>query len=250
LIEVPPAVPGAKDDAIAGFVAERIPNGATMQVGIGAIPAAVLNALRDHRDLGIHTELLSDAIVDLVECGVITGTRKSLRRHKIVTTFCLGTSALYSWLHENAAVELLPVVWVNDPRVIARESNFVSINATTEVDLIGQCASETIGGRYWSGSGGQADFARGAMYSESGKAFVVLHSTTSDEKTSRIRVRLTEGSVVTTLKNTVDHVVTEYGVAELRGRSLSERASALIEIAHPAFRDELRRDAKAAGLLC
>jgi acyl-CoA hydrolase len=250
LIEVPPAMPGPKDDAIASFVAERIPNGATMQVGIGAIPAAVLDALRDHRDLGIHTELLSDAIVDLVECGVITGTRKSLRRHKIVTTFCLGTSALYAWLHENAAVELLPVVWVNDPRVIARESNFVSINATTEVDLIGQCASETIGGRYWSGSGGQADFARGAMYSESGKAFVVLHSTTSDEKTSRIRVRLTEGSVVTTLKNTVDHVVTEYGVAELRGRSLSERASALIEIAHPAFRDELRRDAKASGLLC
>ena len=137
-----------------------------------------------------------------------TGTHKFLRRNKVEATFCLGTQRLYDWLHDNGAVELLPVDLVNDPRRIAKQDDFISINATTEVDLYGQCASETIAGRYWSSSGGQADFARGAMYSNGGKAFIVLHSTTSKGR-SRIRVRLTEGSVVTTLKNTVDHVVTE-----------------------------------------
>ena len=143
--------------------------------------------------------------------------RKQLRRNKVEATFCLGTQRLYDWLHDNGAVELLPVDLVNDPRRIAREDDFISINATTEVDLYGQCASETIAGRYWSSSGGQADFARGAMYSTRGQAFIVLHSTTSKGR-SRIRTRLTEGSVVTTLKNTVDHVVTEHGIARLRGR--------------------------------
>src|SRR5262249_3214680 len=156
-----------------------------------------------------HTELLSDGIMDLVETGVITGTQKHVRRHKLVTTFCLGTKRLYEWLDENAAVELLPVDWVNDPRVIGQEPGFVSGNATIAVDLLGQCASETVAGRYWSSSGGQADFARGAMYSERGQAFVVLRSLTHDGR-GRIRARLTEGSVVTTLKNTVDHVVTEW----------------------------------------
>jgi acyl-CoA hydrolase len=143
---------------------------------------------------------------------------------------------------------MLPVDYVNDPRTIAREPRFVSINATTEVDLMGQCASETIAGRYWSSSGGQADFARGAMYSDGGVAFIVLHSTTSSGR-SRIRVRLTEGSVVTTAKNTVDHVVTEWGIAKLRGRSIAERARALIAIAHPDHRDMLEAQAREAGLL-
>jgi acyl-CoA hydrolase len=186
--------------------------------------------------------------VDLVERGVVTGTRKQLRRNKVVATFALGTQRLYDWLDLNASVEMLPVDWVNDPRVIARERDFVSINATTEVDLYGQCASETIAGRYWSSSGGQADFARGAMYAEGGQAFVVLRSVTR-MGASRIRVRLTEGSVVTTLKNTVDHVVTEWGVAELRGRPLAERARALIAIAHPDHRDELEAEAREAGVL-
>ena len=175
----------------------------------------------------MHTELLSDALVDLIERGVVTGSRKQLARGRSVTTFALGTQRLYDFLHENAAVEFLPVDHVNDPRVIAEEDCFVSINATTEVDLIGQCASETVGGRYWSSSGGQADFARGAMYSPHGKAFVVLPSTAADGAVSRIRATLTPGSVVTTLKNTVDHIVTEHGVAEMRGRSISERARAL-----------------------
>ena len=248
LVEVPPIVPDARDRAIAAAIVDRIPDGATLQVGIGGIPNAVLSALTGHRDLGIHTELISDGIVDLVECGVVTGTRKSVRPNKLVTTFALGTQRLYDWLHENTAVEMLPVDYVNDPRTVAREPNFVSINATTEVDLYGQCASETIAGRYWSSSGGQADFARGAMYSEGGQAFIVLHSTTSRGE-SRIRLHLSEGSVVTTLKNTVDHVVTEYGVAKLRGRSLADRARALITIAHPDHRDALEREAGEAGLI-
>jgi acyl-CoA hydrolase len=248
LVEVAPIVPDDRDRAIAASIVEHIPDRATIQVGIGGIPNAVLEGLRDHRGLGIHTELLADGIVDLVERGVVTGTHKLLRRNKVEATFSLGTQQLYDWLHDNSAVELLPVDLVNDPRRIAKEDDFISINATTEVDLYGQCASETIAGRYWSSSGGQADFARGAMYSNGGKAFIVLHSTTGKGR-SRIRVRLTEGSVVTTLKNTVDHVVTEWGIARLRGRSLAERARALISIAHPDHREGLEREATEAGLL-
>jgi acyl-CoA hydrolase len=240
---------GDVERAIAGHVAERVPDGATLQAGIGAIPNALLERLRDHRDLGIHTELISDGLIDLVERGVVTGTRKRLRTGKVVGTFALGTAALYDFLDQNAVVEMLPVDYVNDPRVIGQEECFVSINATTEVDLVGQCASETVGGRYWSSSGGQADFARGAMFSPRGRAFVVLPSTAVGGTLSRIRATLTPGSMVTTIKNTVDQVVTEYGVAELRGRSISERARALIGIAHPAFRDDLEADAKAAGYL-
>ena len=179
---------------------------------------------------------------------MVTGTRKRLQPGKAVTTFALGTQRLYDFLHENPAVELLPVDHVNDPRVIAREDCFVSINATTEVDLLGQCASETVAGRYWSSSGGQADFARGAMYSPHGSAFVVLPSTAADGTISRIRATLTPGSVVTTLKNTVD-IVTEHGVADMRGRSISQRAAALIAIADPRFRDDLERAARALRYL-
>src|SRR4051794_37042298 len=248
LVEVLPAQPDERDRAIAASIVERVPDGATMQVGIGGIPNAVLDALSEHRDLGIHTELLADGVVDLVEAGVATGVRKQLRRNKVEATFCLGTQRLYDWLHDNGAVELLPVDLVNDPRRIAREEDFISINATSEVDLYGQCASETIAGRYWSSSGGQADFARGAMYSPRGQAFIVLHSTTRSGA-GRIRLRLTEGSVVTTLKNTVDHVVTEWGIAKLRGRSLADRARALIAVAHPDLRDALEREAHEAGVL-
>ena len=179
----------------------------------------------------------------------MTGTRKVRRPTKMVATFALGTRRLYDFLHENAAVELLPVDWVNDPRIIGSEHHFVSINATLEVDLLGQAASETLNGRYYSGSGGQADFARGAMYSEHGQGFIVLHSTTKDETVSRITPQLPAGSVVTTLKNTVDNVVTEYGIAELRGRSVRERARSLISIAHPKFRDDLTAQAHTLGYL-
>lgn len=246
LVEVEPAVPDDLDRAIAGYVAERVPDGATVQAGIGAIPNAVLSALHGHRDLGVHTELVSDGFMELFEAGVVTGTRKATRPGKIVTTFCLGTRSLYSFLHENPAVELQPVEWVNDPRVIGRESHFVSINATVEVDLLGQCNSEWVGDHYHSGSGGQADFARGAMYSEHGQGFVTLRSTTR-HGTSKIVPRLAPAAPVTTLKNTVDHVVTEYGVAKLRGRPIAERARALVEIAHPDHREALDRAAHELG---
>jgi acyl-CoA hydrolase len=249
LVEHTPPAAGEKDRRIAQLVAERVPNGATIQAGIGAIPNTILSLLHDHCDLGVHTELVSDGVLDLLESGALTGTHKATRQGKIVATFALGTQRLYDFLHENAVVELLPVDWVNDPRVIGRERCFVSINATVEVDLLGQCNSEMIAGRYFSGSGGQADFARGAMYSEEGKGFVVLHSTTADLSVSRIVARLWPGAPVTTMKNTVDHVVTEYGVAELRGRSIMRRARALIEIAHPAFREQLEREAHELGYL-
>ena len=249
LIEVSPPDASARDQQIAALVAERIPNGATIQAGIGAVPNAILGMLRNHRDLGLHTELISDGVMELFESGALTGTRKVTRPGKLVATFAFGTRRLYDFLHDNAAVEFLPVDWVNDPRVIGREHCFVSINATVEVDLLGQCNSEMIAGRYYSGSGGQTDFARGAMYSEHGMGFVVVHSTTADGFVSRIVSRLCPGAPVTTMKNTVDHVVTEFGVAELRGRSIAERGRALIGIAHPSARDTLEKEARELGYL-
>lgn len=247
LVEVVPSAIDAADERIAALVAERIPNGATLQAGIGSIPNAILSALVDHSDLGVHTELVSDGVMDLIESGVVNGVAKQLNRTKTVGTFALGTQRLYDFLHENTAIELWPVRYVNDPRVIAQESNFVSINSTIAVDLIGQCASETVAGAYYSSSGGQADFARGAMYSPGGQGFVVLHSTTKHDTISKIVPHLTAGDVVTTLKNTVDKVVTEWGVAELRGRSIRHRANALIAIAHPDHRADLVAAARRLG---
>lgn len=249
LPEVVPPVPSDADHAIARFIAERIPDGATLQAGIGAIPNAVLSALTNHRDLGLHTELMSDGVMDLFEAGVITGVRKTLRPGKMVTTFAMGTRPFYDFINENAAIEFLPVDWVNDPRTIGREPDFVSINATVEVDFLGQCNSEMIDGRIWSGSGGQFDFARGAMHAERGQGFIAVHSTAVNGTVSRIVARLSPGAAVTTMKNTVDKVVTEFGVAELRGRTIRERTRALIDIAHPRFREELEREAHAMGYL-
>jgi acyl-CoA hydrolase len=248
--ELPEAIyePDAVDRRIAALIAERIPDGACLQVGAGRTPKALMHALRGHRALGVHTETFSDSLMELVECGAVTGTRKRHHRNKHVATLCLGSRRLYDWLDDNRAVELLPVDQVNHPRVVASEPNFVAINATTEVDLMGQCASETIAGRPWSSSGGQADFARGAMWSPGGQAYIVLKSTTSKGH-CRIRAQLTPGSAVTTIKNTVDHVVTEHGIARLRGQPIAERARRLIAIAHPEHRDQLELDARNAGLL-
>jgi acyl-CoA hydrolase len=248
LAEQTSATPNERDQCIAELVADRVPNGACLQVGIGRIPNALLATLRGHQNLGIHTEALSDGVMDLVERGIVTGAAKKQFRNKHVATFCIGTRTLFDWLDDNTSVSMMPVEWVNDPRVVANEPHVVSINATSEVDLMGQAGSETIAGHYWSGSGGQTDFSRGAMYSEGGQAFLVTHSATSDG-TSRIKLQLGDATPVTTLKNTVDNVVTEYGIAELRGRSLSQRAAALINIAHPDHRDRLRFDARRAGLL-
>lgn len=249
LVEVPPREPQEADRRIAELVAERIPDGATIQAGIGAVPDQVLALLAEHREIGVHTELLSEGFVDLVEKGVITGTRKRTHRNKIITTTALGTKRLFDFVADNPGVEFWPVDETNNPRNIAAEPRFTSINATIEVDFLGQCASESLGSAYWSSSGGQADFAHGAVHSEGGQAFIVLHSATGDGKHSRIVPRLHPGAAVTTFKNVVDHIVTEYGVAELRGSTIAERTRRLIDVAHPEFRDELTREAHACGYL-
>ena len=238
-----------KDKKIASFITSEIQDGDTLQVGIGAVPNAVMSMLRNHRNLGIHTEMLTDGIVDLVASGAVTGMNKRTHQGKIITTFAYGTQRLYEFLHNNPGVEFLPVSTVNDPYEIAKEDNMVSINATTEVDLYGQCASETIGGNYYSSTGGQADFARGAQLAKNGKGFICMYSTLKNDSMSRIKLSLSPGSVVTTSKNEVDCIVTEYGIAKLHGKSLRERAQALIAIAHPKFRDELRSKAIDAGML-
>lgn len=248
LVELERVEPSDDDCRIGELVAERIPDGATIQTGIGAIPNAILGLLESHRDLGVHTELFSDGLAHLLEIGVVNGVRKQLNRTKAVATFALGSQHLYDYLHENVAVELWPVRYVNDPRIIGQETNFVSINATLEVDLLGQCASESIGSHLYSGSGGQADFARGALYSQGGQGFIVLRATTH-QGISRIVPQLHPGAVVTTLKNTVDKIVTEYGVADLRGRTIGQRARALIAIAAPDHREELLRQGHELGLL-
>ena len=249
LVELPARPVRETDRRIAELVAERIPDGATLQAGIGAIPNEVLGLLEDHEALGVHTELLSDGFVDLVEKGIVTGARKRTHRNKIVTTTALGSRRLYEFVDENPGVEFWPVNYTNDPRNIAKEDHMAVINATLEVDFLGQCASESLGSEYWSSSGGQPDFARGAIFAEHGQSFIVLHSTTADEAVSRIVAQLHPGAAVTTFKNVVDRVVTEYGVAELRGSSIRERTRKLIGIAHPKFRDGLERQARKIGYL-
>jgi acyl-CoA hydrolase len=244
LHEVEAAVPGEADRRIADLVAARVPNWATIQVGIGGIPNAVLELLRDRHGLSIHTELLTEGVVELVERGCVEG--------RVTATFALGSRRLYEWLEDNDRVYFLPAARVNDQRVIARAvgetgGEFVSINATTEVNLYGECASETIAGRYHSGAGGQVDFVRGSVIG-GGHSFICLRSQTSKGK-SRIALDLTPGSVVTTSKTAVDSVVTEWGIAELRGRTYRERAEALIAVAHPDHRARLEAEARERGLL-
>ena len=249
LLELLPRPAGELDRRIAEHIAERIPDGATIQAGIGSVPNAVLALLSGHQDLGVHTELFSDGFVDLVEQGVVTGTRKTTHRNTIITTNALGTQRLYDFVSWNPGVEFWPVDHTNDPWVVAGEARFVAINGTLEVDFLGQCASESLGSEYWSSSGGQPDFARGAVMAEQGQSFICLHSATSDESISRIVPRLHPGAAVTTFKNIVDKVVTEHGVAELRGSTIRERTCKLIAIAHPAFRHELEGEARAMGYL-
>lgn len=244
LLELPGRPTRESDRRIAEYVAERIYDGATLQAGIGSIPNEVLGLLGGHKGLGVHTELISDGFIDLVEQGVVTGANKQTHRNKMITTTALGSQRLYEFVDENPGVEFWPVNYTNDPRNIAKEDRMVAINATLEVDFLGQCASESLGSDYYSSSGGQPDYARGAMFAEHGRSFIVLHSTTTDESVSRISAQLQPGAAVTTFKNVVDRVVTEYGVAELRGSSIRERTRRLIGIAHPKFRDELTRQAR------
>ncbi len=241
--EHPVALVGAVERQIGAHVAELVPDGATLQLGIGAIPAAVGEALRDKRDLGIHTELFTDTVLDLVEAGALTGAVKEINRGKIVSAFVLGTPRLYRFIDNNPMVEMRPVDYTNDTAVIRRFRRMVAVNSAIEVDLSGQVVADSIGRRLYSGVGGQMDFMRGAALAEEGRAIIALPSTAAGGSASRIVASLREGAGVVTTRAHVRTVVTEWGVAELFGRSLAERAHALIAIAHPDFRNELRHAA-------
>ncbi len=254
LVAPPEPEPTDKDRRIAELVAERIPNGAVIQIGIGAVPALVADLLQDLSGLGIHSELFCDALMHLVESGAATGHHKVRERGLATATTILGTDKLYDWVRDNPAVFMLPVDVSNDPRVIAQHPDFVAVNATMQVDLLGQCASESLGTHYVSSSGGQADFLRGAQLSDGGQSFIVTHSTAHDVAdggtvVSRVVPTLSPGAVVTAHKNLVDKVVTEHGVAELTGRSVRARATAIIGVAAPEFREDLERQARAFGYL-
>jgi 4-hydroxybutyrate CoA-transferase len=246
-VDVPPyehavGAIGEIERTIGEYVADLVPDGATLQLGIGAIPAATALALRDKHDLGIHTEMFTDAVVDLVEAGVVTGARKERNRGKIVTAFIMGTSRLYAFVHDNPMVEMRPVDFTNDTHVIRSFSRMVAINSAIEVDLTGQVVADSIGHRLYSGVGGQMDFVRGAALASEGRAIIALPSTAAGGSVSRISSSLKEGAGIVTTRAHVRTVVTEWGVAELFGKSTRERAEALISIAHPDFRDDLAAD--------
>ena len=228
---------------IAGFIAELIPDEATMQMGIGAIPDAVLHYLFDKKDLGIHTELFSDGVIDLVEAGVITNSKKTLHPGKIVAGFILGTQRLYDWVHNNPLIEFLRTEYINDPFVVSQNDRMVAVNSAIEIDLTGQICADSIGTKLYSGVGGQLDFIYGASRSKGGVPIIALPSTAKDF--SRIVPTLKQGAGVVTTRNHIHYVVTEYGVADLYGKTIHERAQSLINVAHPQFREELIKEAKA-----
>jgi acetyl-CoA hydrolase len=231
-------------EKIAGFISDLIPDGATMQMGIGAIPDAVLKYLYHKKDLGVHSELFSDGVIDLVDAGVLTNARKSIHTGKIVAGFVIGTRRLYEWVDDNPLIELHPTEYINDPFVIAQNDRMVAINSAIEVDLTGQICADSIGPKMYSGVGGQLDFIYGASRSRGGVPIIALPSTTTlrDGTTvSRIVAMLKNGAGVVTTRNHVRYVVTEYGVASLYGKTLRQRAQELIKVAHPDFRDELRQ---------
>jgi 4-hydroxybutyrate CoA-transferase len=234
---------------IGEHIAEMIPNGATLQMGIGSIPDAVLRNLHTHKDLGIHTELFSDGVVSLFEMGIINCSRKSFHPGKMIAGFLFGSEQLYRFVDNNPIVELHPTEYVNDPFNIAMNDNMVAINAALQVDLTGQVCADSIGPVFYSGVGGQLDFIRGASRSKGGLPIIALPSTAKNDTISRIAPLLTEGSGVTTTRNDVHFIVTEYGVASLYGKTIRQRARELINIAHPNFRDELTHAALKLGYL-
>ncbi|NIA54916.1 acetyl-CoA hydrolase/transferase family protein [Massilia sp. TW-1] len=234
---------GPVQEAIGRLVAEHIEDGSTLQIGYGGIPDAVVMQLTDKRDLGIHTEMIGDGILTLVESGAVTNRRKTLMPGKMVATFALGSRRLYDFMHHNPMLEMHPSNFTNDPYIAGQNDKLVSINASLQVDLLGQCGSESIGHLPYSGTGGQVDFVRAANRSRGGKSFIVLPSTAKDGTVSRIVPTLSPGTHATTSKNDVNYVVTEWGVAQLRGKSAKQRARELIAIAHPDFRPWLREEA-------
>ncbi len=249
LIELAPPKIGDVERAIGENVASLIQDGDTLQLGIGAIPDAVLLFLKDKKDLGIHSEMFSDGVVALAQAGVVTNQRKTLNQGKFTATFLMGTRKLYDFVDHNPAVELYSVDYVNNPAVVGQVDHMICINSALQVDLMGQVNAEMIGRRQFSGVGGQVDFVRGATISKGGKSIIALPSTAGHGKISRIACDLDKGAAVTTSRNDVQYVVTEYGIADLRGKTLRERAEALIAISHPDFRVPLKEQAVAEGIL-
>lgn len=239
------------DAAIGKFIASLVEDGSTIQLGIGNIPNAVAAELKSKKHLGIHTEMFTETMVDLIECGAVDNSCKGLLDGYSVCSFTMGSQRLYDYVNNNPSVLFKSCTFTNDPYTIGKNNKFVSINATLEVDLTGQCASETVGYQQWSGTGGQSETVQGAQMSKGGKSIIAMHATykakDADGKEvlrSKIVPFLHEGATVTTSRNDVDYVVTEYGIAWLRGRNVAERAEALIQIAHPDFREELRAQAQ------
>jgi len=254
---LPDVEPNEKDKKIGALIADLINDGDTLQLGIGGIPNAVAYALKDKKDLGIHTEMMTSGMVELIEAGAVTGKKKTLHKGKHVATFALGNKKLYDFIDNNPSVMILNGKYVNDPAVIGLNDNMVSINTALEVDLSGQVCSESIGPVQFSGTGGQADTAVGAQNAKNGRSFIALYSTAmvrnpetgEKEEKSKIVPLLKRGAIVTLSRNDVDMVVTEYGVAHLRGTNVRERIERLVAIAHPDFREEIMKEAHELGLI-
>jgi acyl-CoA hydrolase len=251
--EIPNPPPTAADRAVAQLIAAEVEDGSCLQVGIGAMPNAVCSLLRESgvRDLGVHTEMLTDGIVDLYRAGVVTGARKTLHPGKVVCTFGVGTKTLYETADRNPDFLCHAVDLTNPPHIVMQNDRVVAINSTTQMDLQGQAASESAGHRHISGTGGQSQFVRGAYASEGGKSFICMSSTYERHgvRASRVVLDLTPGNVITTTRADMMYVVTEHGIVNLKGKSIPERAKAMISIAHPEFREDLDRDARAHGLI-
>ena len=247
LLELPVRAPTPEDEVIGRTIASLVPDGACLQMGVGALPNLVCAELRDRNDLGIHTEALNPGLVDLIRAGVVTNRHKAIDRGMTVFTFAMGQKAMYDFLNDNPAVESAPVDYVNDPRIIARNDNVVSINATIQIDLTGACNSEHMLGHQYSASGGQLDFVRGAYASRGGKSIIAATSTAAKGKISRLVARL--DGPVTTPRIDTQYIVTEFGAVNLKGLSSTERAHALITLAHPEFRDGLRTAAEEQHLI-
>lgn len=244
LLELKPRKATEIEQRIGEYVASLVEDGATLQMGIGGIPDAVLHYLEGKKDLGVHTEMLSDGIIRAVERGIITNRLKTLHKNKIISTFIYGSQELYRFVHQNPLIELHPVNYTNNPFVIAQNEKMIAINSAIEVDITGQVCSDSLGTRIYSGFGGQVDFIRGAAASPGGKPIIALPSTTKNDTISRIVPTLKPGAGVVTTRADVHYVVTEYGIAYLHGKSLHERARELVKIAHPKFRDVLIEEAK------
>jgi acyl-CoA hydrolase len=234
---------------IGKYIADLIEDGSTLQLGIGGIPDAVLAALAGRRDLGIHTEMVSDGVMEAIENGIVTGSKKTFHPYKVVITFALGSDRLYEFIDNNPVIEAHPTDYVNHPFNVARNDNMIAINSAIEVDITGQVCSDSIGTFIYSGFGGQVDFIRGAAHSKGGKPIIALPSTAKDGEMTRIVPFLKKGAGVVTTRGDVRTIVTEYGVAHLWGKNLQERTKALINIAHPKFRPDLIREAKARNLI-